>query len=170
MTRRGGHLLFWLMFTCGLAADFLSKHFVFAFLATRQDRAYDVWPGVFMLSVHYNTGGPFSLLSGHNAWLIAVTIVALLVIIYLYVGMVRRQGRLALVSLSMIAAGAFGNLVDRLAFERVRDFLNFYIIRYPVFNVADVLITVGAGLLVIELLRSGGGRHKSEVGDAGASD
>jgi signal peptidase II len=60
---------------------------------------------------------------------------------------------LSLLALALVAAGAVGNLSDRLAFGCVRDFLDVYLIHYPVFNVADILITVGAGLLVVELLR-----------------
>ncbi len=170
MTRRGGHLLFWLVLTGGLSADLLSKHFVFRFLSGQTSGTHDVWPGVFMLSRHYNTGGPFSILSGQNFLLIAFTAVALLVILYLYATMAARGRRLGLISLSMIAAGALGNLVDRLGGGQVRDFLNFHIIRYPVFNVADVLITVGAVLLIIEFLRRETPRQRSEVGHAGASD
>ena len=170
MTRRGGHLLFWLVLTGGLSADLLSKHFVFRFLSVRTSGTYDVCPGVFMLSRHYNTGGPFSIFRGQNSLLIAFTAVALTVIFYLYVTTASRGRRLGLISLSMIAAGALGNVVDRLGAGQVRDFLNFYIIRYPVFNVADVLITVGAVLLIIEFLRREPPQRRSEVGHAGAAD
>lgn len=165
MTRRGGHLLFWLVVTVGLAADLLSKHFVFKFLSTSGYRVHEVWAGVFRLSLHYNTGGPFSLFAGFNSCLIVVTVAALAVIFYLYAGAARRGRRLALVALAFVASGALGNLVDRVHGGRVRDFLDFHVINYPVFNVADVLITVGVVLLVFEILRrdsswqkSGGGR------------
>jgi len=169
MTRRGGHLLFWLVLTGGLSADLLSKHFVFRFLSERESATYDVFPGVFMLSRHYNTGGPFSIFRGQNFLLIAFTLVALVFIFYLYATTASRGRRLGLMSLSMIAAGALGNVVDRIGAGQVRDFLNFYIIHYPVFNVADVLITVGALLLIIEFLRREPPPEKSEVGHAGAS-
>jgi len=168
MTRRGGHLLFWLLLLSGLAVDLVSKHFVFKFLSGHTE-SYDVWPGVFQLSRHYNTGGPFSLFRGHNSLLLAFTVIALLIIFYLYVGSVKRGKHLGLVALALIAAGALGNLVDRLDGGQVRDFLDFYIIHYPVFNVADILITVGAGLLVIELLRGDPSRRKSQVSHAGTT-
>ena len=169
MTRRGGHLLFWLLLVSGLGVDLLSKHFVFKFLSGRTE-GYDVWPGVFKLSRHYNTGGPFSIFRGHNSSLLVITAIALLIIFYLYVGSVKRGKHLGLAALSLIAAGALGNLVDRLDGGQVRDFLDFYLIHYPVFNVADILITVGAGLLLIELFRGGGSQRKSEVSHAGTTD
>jgi len=122
-----------------------------------------------MLSRHTNTGGPFSLFAGHNTLLIAFTVAALVFIFYLYVTATWPGRSLGLIALAMIAAGALGNLVDRVGSGRVRDFLNFYLIRYPVFNVADILITVGAGCLVIALLRQEPSVAKSEVGHGGVS-
>lgn len=170
MTRRGGHLLFWLVLTGGLTADLLSKHFVFRFLRGQPDAGYDVWPGVFMLSRRYNTGGPFCIFAGHNTLLIAFTLVALAFILYLYLSASWPGRSLGLLALAMIGAGALGNLVDRIADGQVRDFLNFYVIRYPVFNVADILITVAAGFLVIALLRQPPSVSKPGAGKAGASD
>jgi len=66
------------------------------------------------------------------------------------------------VGLALIMGGALGNLWDRLARGRVVDFLLFYVKRYqwPVFNLADSAIVVGAGLLVLEILF-----HKSSAGE-----
>jgi signal peptidase II len=167
MTRRRGHLLFWLGVIGGLSADLISKHCVFQCLS-RHDGPYDVWPGVFRLSPHTNTGGPFSILDGHNYLLVTVIFFALIVIGYLYwIGV--RQGRpLALAGLSLITAGAVGNLVDRLSGGEVRDFLDFYIISYPVFNVADILIVVGAVAYGIEVLRRDAKTPKAEASGGGA--
>ena len=155
MTRRTGHLAYWLVLLCGVAADVVSKNVVFRFLSDSADRMYDVWPGVFRFSMHYNTGGPFSLFAGRhsNAWLIAVNLVALSVVVYLYLMSVKRGSLLGVLSLAMIAAGALGNLSDRMTVGCVRDFIDVYAINYPVFNVADMFVSVGAFLLIIELLR-----------------
>ncbi len=84
---------------------------------------------------------------------VIVTVLALGVIVALYLREARRALTPTLVALSLVAAGAIGNLCDRLVFGHVRDFLSFYLINYPVFNVADILITAGALLLVVELVR-----------------
>ena len=164
MTRRTGHMLFWLLLAGGLAADLVSKSLVFSFLLRTQGGKFEVWPGVFRLSLAFNTGGPFSVFMGHNWLLVGVTVVALLVILYLYVGSVTRGRLLAVIALALIAAGALGNLVDRVLYQEVRDFLDFHIINYPVFNVADVFITVGAVLLAVELLRRPGAHVKKAAG------
>ncbi|HUU43673.1 MAG TPA: signal peptidase II [Planctomycetota bacterium] len=170
MSRRGGHLLFWLVLAGGLAADLLSKHFVFRSLSnlreTTQGSELNVWPGVFRLTMRMNPGGPFSLFSGHTWWLVGVSLVALGVILYLYLSIMRRGETHGVFSLALIGAGALGNLVDRLRFEgHVRDFIELTFMDYPVFNVADVLITLGVALLVIELLRHDMSRAKREPAD-----
>jgi signal peptidase II len=122
-----------------------------------------------MLSRHTNTGGPFSILGGHNSSLVVVTFLALIVIAYLYLSGARQGKTLALVGLSLIAAGALGNLADRLHGGEVRDFLNFTLINYPVFNVADVLIVAGAFVYGIELLRGDAKGPKAEASSGSAS-
>jgi signal peptidase II len=153
MTHRRGHLVFWLLLASGVSADLVSKYWAFAFLQHRQGYRYEIWEGVFRLNRAFNTGGPFSIFAGHNFWLVGVTVVAVGVILYLYLGSARDGRRLTLVSLALIASGAIGNLYDRISIRKVRDFLDFYWFNYPVFNVADVLITVGALLLIVELVR-----------------
>ncbi len=72
------------------------------------------------------------------------------------------------IGLSLIMGGAVGNLWDRLAHGRVVDFLLFYVKRYqwPVFNLADSAIVIGAGLLVLEILfhKSGGDERQPAGG------
>lgn len=157
-SRIKAHVTFWVALAAGVSADLLSKHFIFAWLTDLPHSLYDVWPGVFRFSMRMNTGGPFSILRGHSAWLAAFALAALSVVIYLYLRAARAGDRLMLWALAFVASGAVGNLFDRLAFGFVRDVLDVYCIHYPVFNVADILITIGGVLLVIELLR---GKRKS---------
>jgi signal peptidase II len=88
---------------------------------------------------------------------------------YLYLSGVRQGKTPALVGLSLITAGALGNLADRLHGGEVRDFLNFYIIHYPVFNVADILIVAGAIVYGIEVLRGEPKTPKTEASRGSAS-
>jgi signal peptidase II len=122
-----------------------------------------VIPGFFSLTHTENTGAAFSLFADSNAhWktamLIAFSVIALTVVSVLL--WKNHHAHMATgVGLSLIMGGALGNLWDRLARGRVVDFLLFYVKRYqwPVFNLADSAIVIGAGLLVLEILfhRSG---------------
>jgi signal peptidase II len=117
-------------------------------------------PGFFRLTHTENTGAAFSLFADSPShWktvlLIAFSALAMVVVSVL---LWRQSQALSLtgVALSLILGGAMGNLWDRVASGRVVDFLLFYVNRYewPVFNLADSAIVVGAALLVIEILFS----------------
>lgn len=123
-------------------------------------------PGFFRLTHTENTGAAFSLFADSpshwkTAMLIAFSLIALLVVSVL---LWRQQRALTLtgIALSLILGGALGNLWDRVARGRVVDFLLFYVKRYqwPVFNLADSAIVIGASLLVLEIMF-----HKSPKDD-----
>jgi signal peptidase II len=115
-------------------------------------------PGFFRLTHTENTGAAFSLFADSPShWktllLIGFSFIAMLIVSVL----LWRQSRaltITGIALSLILGGAVGNLWDRVASGRVVDFLLFYVKQYqwPVFNLADSAIVVGAGLLVIEIL------------------
>jgi len=112
----------------------------------------------FNLVLTYNKGAAFSFLASASGWqkhfLTAVGIGASLFILYL---LARHGGqKLFALALTMILGGAIGNVIDRLAYGHVIDFLDFHVggWHWPAFNVADSAIVGGAILLVIdELLR-----------------
>ncbi len=113
-----------------------------------------VMRGFFNLVHIRNRGAAFGLLSTLSpdfAWLffITTTSLVLLVVGYLWYK-VPPSGNLAGLGYSLILAGALGNLIDRVRFGEVIDFLDFYLGRYhwPAFNVADILVCCGAGLLI----------------------
>jgi len=115
-------------------------------------------PGFFRLTHTENTGAAFSLFADSPShWktglLIAFSVVAMIVVFAL---LWKQQRPLTMtgIALSLILGGAVGNLWDRVASGRVVDFLLFYVKQYqwPVFNLADSAIVVGASLLVIEIL------------------
>jgi len=121
-------------------------------------------PGIFRLTHTENTGAAFSLFADSPAhWktslLIGFSVVAMVIVSVLAWKQVRTF-TITGVALSLILGGATGNLWDRVASGRVVDFLLFYYKQYqwPVFNLADSAIVVGASLLVLEILfhKSGG--------------
>ena len=117
-----------------------------------------VIPGFFRLTHTENTGAAFSLFADSpshwkTAMLIGFSVVAMLVVAVL---LWKQSHAVTItgVALSLILGGAVGNLWDRVASGKVVDFLLFYVKQYqwPVFNLADSAIVVGASLLVIEIM------------------
>jgi signal peptidase II len=117
-----------------------------------------VIPGFFRITHTENTGAAFSLFADSpshwkTAMLITFSVVAMIVVSVL----LWKQSRaltMTGIALSLILGGAVGNLWDRVASGRVVDFLLFYVKTYqwPVFNLADSAIVVGASLLVLEII------------------
>ena len=123
-------------------------------------RNIQVIPGFFRLTHTENTGAAFSLFADSTShWrttlLIAFSVVAMVVVLVL-LWQQNRALTMTGIALSLILGGAVGNLWDRVARGRVVDFLLFYVKQHewPVFNLADSAIVVGASLLVLEILFS----------------
>ncbi|MFH1441248.1 MAG: signal peptidase II [Candidatus Omnitrophota bacterium] len=117
-------------------------------LATKNlslSESYPLIKGYFHLTLAHNRGAAFGILKNH-LYLFVLTSVIAIVLIFLDLHK-HRHKKISLYSLSLalILSGAIGNLIDRLYFGYVIDFLDFRI--WPVFNVADSAITVGAILL-----------------------
>jgi signal peptidase II len=114
----------------------------------------DIIQGFFKFSYTENPGIAFGMLNNGNLkWLlIAISIAAIIVVIY-YMRRTPSSNTLLLWSLSLLAAGICGNLIDRVRLGRVIDFILLYYKDYqwPVFNIADTAITIGAALMAIEL-------------------
>lgn len=117
-------------------------------------------PGFFRLTHTENTGAAFSLFADstshwRTALLISFSVIAMVIVLALLWKQTRPLTTTG-IALSLILGGAFGNLWDRVARGRVVDFLLFYFKQYqwPVFNLADSAIVVGACLLVLEIIFS----------------
>jgi signal peptidase II len=111
----------------------------------------------FNLVLVYNPGAAFSFLADHDGWqrglFMAIAVIASVWIVYLLYRY--PQQRLFALALTLILAGAVGNLIDRVSVGAVIDFLDFHAFGYhwPAFNVADSAISCGAVLLVYDALR-----------------
>jgi len=121
-----------------------------------------VIPGLFNLTYLTNTGAAFGMLAGaptiwRQVFFVGVAVVAIGVLVFSY-RQFRNQGRIFAHAIGLIAGGAVGNLIDRLRFGAVVDFLDFYIgtRHWPAFNVADAAITIGVGLFVLGSVMSPG--------------
>ncbi len=115
--------------------------------------------GFFNITHVRNPGAAFGFMAAapplfRHIFFMAVTAAAILLIIhYLHVSRIEAPSLVS--ALALIMAGAAGNLIDRVRFGEVVDFLDVYIVSYhwPAFNVADSAITVGAAILIVILLR-----------------
>jgi len=127
-----------------------------------------VIPGFFNITHVRNRGAAFGILSSmHGNWrsffFIIVTVAAIAVIARL---IWKSHERLLLIAFACIAGGAAGNLIDRMRYGEVVDFIQWYVKSYywPSFNIADSAITVGVGLLILEmLLKKPQDGHKNET-------
>jgi signal peptidase II len=122
-------------------------------------RLYDVIviiPGFFNITHVRNKGAAFGILSNlpefwRSMFFIAVTIVAVAVVIAF---IVKTRERLPVYAFSLIAGGAMGNVIDRIRYGEVIDFIQWYVKSHywPSFNVADSSITIGVVMLAVEML------------------
>lgn len=111
----------------------------------------EVIPGFFYITYVKNAGAAWSMLSGQRVLLSLISAAAVIGMLWVLQRTVAKKQKLNSLALSLMIAGALGNLIDRLMLGSVRDFLNFYIFGYdfPVFNVADICLTIGVGLLIL---------------------
>jgi len=141
----------WLLLAGGvIVADFLSKAWVLS--AFQPHESVTVLP-FFNIVLVFNAGAAFSFLAQAGGWQKWFFVVLALVISAWIVVMLRRhaEDRLQSFALALVLGGALGNVVDRLRFGAVVDFLDFHVAgwHWPAFNVADSAITVGVALLVL---------------------
>lgn len=110
------------------------------------------------LTLAYNSGAAFSFLSGTGGWhrwFFAVFSIIMCVVLIVWLFKLPRAAKLQSLAISLILGGAAGNLYDRAMWGHVVDFIDLYYQNYhwPVFNLADTAICVGAFLLVIDLFK-----------------
>ena len=109
----------------------------------------------FSITYAHNYGAAFSFLSeagGWQRWFFAVLAIAVSVGIVIYLKKLKPEEKLLALSLSLILGGAIGNIIDRVIYGYVIDFLDVYydVYHWPIFNIADSAITIGVGLMLIE--------------------
>jgi signal peptidase II len=153
MSRRISTVWRWFGLSAGIvAADQLTKWLVLGYFENRYPRVE--LTGFFNLVLVFNKGAAFSLFAQAAGWqtpLLAAFALAAAVIVSVLI--VRNPGRgLLRLGLALILGGALGNLIDRLRFGHVVDFLDFHALgwHWPAFNVADSAISVGAVILILE--------------------
>ncbi|MDD3242693.1 MAG: signal peptidase II [Eubacteriales bacterium] len=143
-------LLFWIVAALVLISDQAVKYWVVTCLKPVGD--IPVWEGVLHLTYAENTGAAFSMLSGAQWLLIAIAAVAAVGIVWVALRYYKKIGKTGMIALALILGGNIGNLIDRLRFSYVIDYVYVKIINFAIFNLADACLNVGAALLAVYIL------------------
>ncbi len=134
-----------LIFVFALVADLVTK-------AIFEGKYFTLIKGVFSISSAHNTGAGFSIFSNQVVFLLVITSVFLVGFTAYLVFDKDKKTNLWWITVGLIYAGAIGNMIDRICFGYVRDFLYFELINFPIFNIADICLTVGFTLFAINFL------------------
>lgn len=154
LARIPGQLMWLWLSVVVIVLDQITKH-----MAVDRFSLYErleVFPH-FNLTLAYNSGAAFSFLAdagGWQRWLFTAIAVAASVMILIWLARLTKAEKMQGAALSLILGGALGNFYDRLVLGHVVDFLDFYWGNYhfPAFNIADTAITIGAGLILLDML------------------
>lgn len=134
----------------GILIDQLTKFLVNKFMMPGQ--SIPLIKGFLHLTYTTNDGAAFGMMDGARWLFIAISVIAILAFAaYLYLG--HAETPLYAVAISMVVSGGIGNMIDRIALRYVVDFIDFRLINFAVFNGADSFVCVGAGLMVLALIR-----------------
>jgi signal peptidase II len=145
-------LIFWPLAAAGIALDLWSKAAVFGWLSQKPANSVSVIDGFLQLVLAENRGAAFGIAAGQRYLLITVSIIALVVVLLVFLLSGTRQ-KLLHIALALFMAGICGNLYDRVFNNgAVRDFIDVVYWpgkHWPAFNVADSMLCIGVGLLII---------------------
>jgi signal peptidase II len=133
------------------AIDQLVKHIITGSMVLYESRP--VIKGVFEITYIRNTGSAWSLFAGKTGFLLVMTVVTLLVLFYVYYNVQGpKRYRPIRICLTVLLAGALGNMIDRIRLGYVVDFLYIKLINFPVFNIADMYVTFSMAVLLILII------------------
>ena len=134
-----------------LIADQATKYLALTLLAPI--RSFPLIDGIFELHFVKNRGAAWGMLAD-NRWVFMTVSVVAIIIMFIYLFISKDRTPLFTISLSLILGGGIGNMIDRLFYEdgAVVDFLYFKLIDFPVFNLADCAVSIGAILLIYYLM------------------
>ena len=136
-----------------ILVDFFSKYIVSKLMTVNE--TINLIDNFFRITYVKNTGAAFSIFSNNTILVIIISVVVIgFLLFYIYKN--KGNNKLENVSYAFILGGAIGNLIDRLVYGYVIDFLDFEILSYdaPIFNLADTFIVIGVILFLINTLRS----------------
>ncbi len=134
-----------------IAIDQYTKYL--AVIKLKDQPAFNILDGVLEFNYLENRGAAFGMLQNQKLFFVFVACVFLSVIVYvLFKAPAEKKYTSLHILLTMIAGGAIGNMIDRLRLDYVVDFIYFVLINFPIFNVADIYVTVATFFLIIQVL------------------
>lgn len=107
-----------------------------------------------ILELHYleNKGAAFGMLQNQKMFFVIITMIIIAFIIYVIFKLPNKGYKLFEITLMFILSGAIGNFIDRIRFDYVVDFIYFKLIDFPIFNVADIYVSVFTFVLIVLLV------------------
>ena len=131
--------------------DQLSKYL--ANLHLNGNATFHVIPNIISFHYHENKGAAWGILSDHRWVFMLISSIAIVaILVFLFLTRKDSQSFLFKLSLAFFAGGGIGNMIDRIFLGYVIDFLQFEFIDFPIFNVADSFITIGAALMILNMI------------------
>ncbi len=131
--------------------DQFTKHLAVKYLMDKESIV--IIPKVLELTFLKNRGAAFGILQDQKVFFVMIAIMIMIVIAYVLLQLpLEKKYNILQIILVMIASGAAGNMIDRIRNDYVVDFISFVIINFPIFNVADIYVTVSTILFIILFL------------------
>lgn len=131
--------------------DHITKNYAVLYLKDKP--AYKLIDGVLELNYLENRGAAFGMFENQKYFFILVAVVFLAVIVFVLIKAPNDKKYIKLhLLLILISSGAIGNMIDRIKLEYVVDFIYFSLINFPIFNFADICVTIGTFLLMVQVL------------------
>ncbi|MBN2373899.1 signal peptidase II [bacterium] len=151
------HIYIFAIFSSILILDQVTKHLILSFM--NPYKSIPIIPGFFDIVYVMNKGGAFGIWSGQSPLFRGIIFISFSIVTILALGIIYIKSdkeHITRLGIAFLMAGAIGNLIDRLRWGMVVDFMDFYIssLHWPAFNVADMAICFGLGLILLNLIKN----------------
>lgn len=150
-------ILYVLVIILGIYIDQLTKWLAVTLL--RGNSSFPLWDGVLHFTYVENPGAAFGMMKDYRWLFMIISVIAIAGMLF-YIFKYRPKNLLMGLSLSLIISGGIGNMIDRIMLGYVVDFIDFTLINFAVFNLADSWVCIGAVLLIAYMLFQGEGKPK----------
>ena len=140
-----------MLFVILVITDQLTKHL--AVVRLKNQAAYNLINGILEFNYLENRGAAFGVLQNQKYFFVFVALIFIGVIVFVLIKVPTQKKYYSLnILLVMMAAGAVGNMIDRVRYDYVVDFIYLVCIQFPIFNVADIYVTTATVILVFQIL------------------